>query len=217
MRDLSSDPFVTEGLEALKREAFGPAGFAQGAKEVVQVLVHRVSSTLGHGYVRSSTDTSVSGLEDGEQGFSYEALIVWLDEHRSRAYEPGSGTWTTAEVHVYPERPGFVKLFDEELLRKGDDGRWHPGAEPADAALWARQLLAYPRTADHIPGWMWDIFRAEGVEPPLYNPEFSSVDWNNRRRPVAAWGTDTAARPAVIDPALEPGFFKGIGKRLFGG
>lgn len=213
MRDLRADPFVIEGLEQLSREAFGPAGFARGAEEVVQVLVHRGSSTLGHGYAR--TGGKLRDLVDGKEEFSYEALIVWLDEYRSRAYEPGIGTWTSAKVHVYPDRPGAVELFDEELLKKTDDGRWHPGAEPAGASIWARQLLAYPRTADCIPDWMWAIFTAEGVDPPLYNPQFGAVDWNNRRRPVARWGTDTGARPAVIDPALEPGFFQGLGRKLF--
>lgn len=216
MHDLSSDPFVTDGLELLTREAFGPAGFARGAREVVQVLVHRGSSTLGHGYLLPAGGGPLRNLEDRKEEFSYEGLIVWLDEHRSRAYEPGSGTWTTAEVHVYPDRPGTLKLFDEEILKKLDDGRWYPGAEPANAALWARQLLAYPRTADRIPGWMWDIFSAEAVEPPLYHPGSGSVDWNNRRYPVADWGTDFSATATVIDPGREPNLLTRIGNTLFG-
>lgn len=208
---------MTGGLERLSREAFGPEGFAPGADEVVKVVVHRGSSTLGHGYLVPGGGDAPRELRDRHEEFSYEALIVWLDECRSRSYEPGSGTWTTAEVHVYPTRPGIVEVFEEEHLQKMHDGSWYPGAQPADASLWARQLLAYPRTADRIPRWMWDIFKAENVTPPLYNPDFRSVDWNNRRYPVAEWGTDFSAGPSVIDPALKPGFFASISKKLFGG
>lgn len=46
------------------------------------------------------------------------------------------------------------------------------------AASWSGQLLTFPITA-----WMWEIFRHEGVKPPVYNAEPRCVDWNNRRRP----------------------------------
>jgi hypothetical protein len=88
---------------------------------------------------------------------------------------------------------------------------------PSEAASWTQQLVAYPRTADNIPAWIWDVFRAEGVTPPVYNPEFKSVDWNNKRRPVTERGTDVTVEPTVIDPSLEPGAFARIGKKLFGG
>ncbi len=61
------------------------------------------------------------------------------------------------------------------------------------------------------PEWMRDIFRSEGVTPPIYNPEFESVDWENRRRPVTERGTDFTVEPTVIDPSLEPGVFAKIG------
>ncbi|MFF2844221.1 hypothetical protein [Paenarthrobacter sp. NPDC057981] len=149
--------------------------------------------------------------------FSDDSLTTWLDECHVRAYTLGRGTWTTAEVHIYPDRPGRLELFEEELLERMPDGHWYPGARPSGASAWAQQLLAFPRTADNIPPWMWDIFRTEDVTPPIYNPEFNSVDWKNRRRPVTDRGTDFTVEPTVIDPTLEPGVFAKIGKKLFGG
>lgn len=146
------DTFVLEGLARLQAEAFGPTGFAVGADEVVQVVVCRDSGTLAHGCVIDADDGTRRDLVDGREEFSYEALILWLDEYRSQVFVPGSGTRTTAEVHIYPDRPGSLAVFDEEHLKKTGDGGWYPGAEPATAGMWARQLLAYPRTADKIPG-----------------------------------------------------------------
>ena len=157
------------------------------------------------------------GMTTPEEEFSYEAYDLWLNECRIRSYVAGIGTWTTAEVHIFPDRHGTLEVFDEEHLRRMSDGSWHPGAEPADASTWAQQLIAFPRTVDNIPSWMWDIFRAEGVTPPIYNPEFKSVDWKNRRRPVTDRGTDFSVEPTIIDPSLEPGVFARIGKKLFGG
>ncbi len=195
-------------------EAFGPAGFAKGDEEVFRRLVFRDPDTLGWGRIKSSTGTRPMGL-DGNK-FSREALELWLTELRIRSYSPGLGVWTTAEIHVFPNKPGNLEVFEEEHLQKMSNGRWYPGAAPAVAADWARQLLAFPRTVDTIPSWMWDIFRSDGVTPPIYNPEFASVDWNNRRRPVTERGTDFTVEPTVIDPSLEPGVFAKISKKLFG-
>ncbi|MFJ5955358.1 hypothetical protein ACIQC5_05295 [Paenarthrobacter sp. NPDC092416] len=184
--------------------------------EVIHVLVHRGSRTMGYGYLVEGGRKTTRGLKGGNDEFSREALHDWLDECRFLAYAPGIGTWTTVEVRVFPDGPGRLDVFEEEHLRKMNNGRWYPGAEPADAAVWAKQLLKYPRTKDNIPSWMWDIFRAEGVTPPIYNPEFKSVDWKNRRRPVTGRGTDFGVEPTVIDPSLEPGVFAKIGKKLFG-
>ncbi|ABM09185.1 hypothetical protein AAur_2990 [Paenarthrobacter aurescens TC1] len=105
-----------------------------------------------------------------------------------------------------------MDVFDEEHLERMSNGRWHPGG----AQTWAQQLLKYPRTVENIPTWMWDIFRAEGVTPPVYNPAFDSVDWKNRRRPVTERGTDLSVEPTIIDPSKEPGFWTNLSKKLFG-
>ncbi|MFJ4029453.1 hypothetical protein ACIPWF_19025 [Paenarthrobacter sp. NPDC089989] len=195
-------------------EAFGDGGFAADANEVSRILVFRGSDTLGWGWIESANGKR--GMGSGHEDFSNEAMNVWLAELRERSYSPGKGTWSTAEIGVYSDKPGELEVFDEEHLQTMPGGGWFPGGEPADADSWAEHLLAFPRTVDHIPLWMWDIFRSEGVTPPIYNPEFKSVDWKNRRRPVTDHGTDFSVEPTVIDPALEPGVLSRIGKKLFG-
>jgi hypothetical protein len=212
--DSDSDQFIVSGLERLQQEAFGSSGFAVGMDEVVATLVHRSSTSSWHGTMKSGS--AVTYLS-GAKRFSRDAWNAWLDECRLRSYEPGKGTWTTAEVRIFPNLPGRVEFFDEERLERDPAGDWYPGEHPAGAATWAKELLRYPRTAGNIPSWMWNIFRSEGVTPPIYNPEFESVDWNNRRRPVTERGTDFTVEPTVIDPSLEPGVFARIGKKLFGG
>ncbi|MFF2844220.1 hypothetical protein [Paenarthrobacter sp. NPDC057981] len=214
--DLNSEPFVEIGLQRLSGEAFGPDGFAQHMDEVVHVLIHRRTSTFGFGHVVSGDNHIYTGRSDTDR-FSYDGLNVWLDECRFLAYSPGVGTWTTAIIHVFPNRPGRLDLYDEELLEKDAQGNWPPGGGPANALTWAQQLLAFPRSAANIPPWLWDIFKAEDVTPPIYNPEFNSVDWKNRRRPVTDRGTDFTVEPTIIDPSLEPGVFAKIGRKLFGG
>ncbi|WP_256870766.1 hypothetical protein [Paenarthrobacter nitroguajacolicus] len=213
---LNSEALVIDGLQRLSYEAYGPEGFARGSDEVIHVLIHRGSRTMGYGYLIAGAQKTSRGLKGGKDEFSREALHDWLDECRDLAYSPGIGTWTTAEVHVFPDKPGRLDFFEEERLRKMSNGRWYPGAEPADADVWTKQLRRYPRTADNIPSWMWDVFRAEGVTPPIYNPEFKSVDWKNRRRPVTERGADLTVEPTVINPSLEPGVFAKISKKLFG-
>ncbi|MFJ5955359.1 hypothetical protein ACIQC5_05300 [Paenarthrobacter sp. NPDC092416] len=212
--DLGSEALVAQGLERLHEEAFGSTGFALGMDEVVDIVIKRPSSTYRRGHMKSGTKV-VQRERDAK--YSREALSKWLDDCRMLAFVPGRGTWTTAEVHVFAESTGQLNLFDEEHLDRMPNGNWYPGAHPSGAGTWAQQLLAYPRTPDNIPSWMWDIFRAEGVTPPVYNPEFKSVDWKNRRRPVTERGTDFTVEPTVIDPSLEPGVFAKIGKKLFGG
>ncbi|MFC8039232.1 hypothetical protein ACFUOZ_07745 [Paenarthrobacter sp. NPDC057355] len=213
--DLNSEPYVELGLQRLSGEAFGPEGFAQHMDKVVHVLIHRRTSTFGHGQMVAGARLFYTGRSDTDR-FSYEGLNVWLDECRLLAYTPGVGTWSTAVVHVFPDRAGQLELFDEELLERDNQGNWPPGGKPANAHTWTQQLLAFPRTADNIPSWMWDIFRTEEVTPPFYNPQFNSVDWKNRRRPVTDRGTDFTVEPTIIDPSLEPGVFAKIGKKLFG-
>ncbi|YCK81039.1 hypothetical protein M1D89_18430 [Arthrobacter sp. D3-18] len=211
--DLNEDPWVESGLNRLHDEAFGSSGFAHGASELVDVLVHRTSGTFWRGQMYQGGRRVPRG---SDFHFSDDFLATWLDECHVRAYKRGTGTWTTAEVHIYPDRPGRLDLFEEEILERMPDGHWYPGAKPSGAATWAQQLLSFPRTVDNIPPWLWDLFRAEDVTPPIYNPEFKSVDWKNRRRPVTESGTDFTVEPTVIDPSLEPGTFTKISKKLFG-
>ena len=212
---LNSDPFVVTGLQGLSSEAFGPAGFALGMDEVVHVLVHYGTRTFGYGHKVSGNEIIYKG-QSFEDDFSAQALDHWLDECRDRSYTRGVGSWTTAEIHVFPNKAGRLDVFDEEHLERMSNGRLHPGGRPAGAQTWAQQLLRYPRTVESIPAWMWDIFRAEDVTPPIYNPEFKSVDWKNRRRPVTERGTNLTVEPTVINPSLEPGVFANISKQLFG-
>ena len=212
---LNANIFVIEGLQRLAEEAFNPEGFAHDVDEVVHVLVNQGSGTFGYGH-KVVGDRQIHKGRSFDDDFSHDALNNWLRECRALSYSPGYGTWTTAEVHVFRDRPGRLVVFDEEHLPRMKDGGWYPGGKPARAASWSDQLLAYPRTVDNIPSWMWDIFRSGDVTPPIYNPEFKSVDWKNRRRPVTDRGTDFTVEPTVIDPSLEPGVFAKISKKLFG-
>ncbi|MFC8041841.1 hypothetical protein ACFUOZ_21005 [Paenarthrobacter sp. NPDC057355] len=108
----------------------------------------------------------------------------------------------------------FIKVFDEELIRPGTVGRIPD--RPADALTLFQDLRAFPRTVDNIPQWMWRVFRAEKMTPPVYNPELGTVDWANKRLPVTDTGTDFSAEPEIIDPSKEPGVFAKISKKLFG-
>lgn len=211
---MDSEPLVLKGLEKLHDEAFGEDGFALGMDEVIDIVVFRSSSTYRRGHMLSASKVV---QRERRAKFSREALNQWLDECRVLAFKPGLGTWTTAEVHIFADRPGRLDLFDEERLERASDGDWYPGAQPSGAASWAEQLLTFPRTAENIPSWMWEIFRVEGVTPPLYNTEFESVDWKNKRWPVTERGTDLSVEPKLIDQSQEQGVFAKIGKKLFGG
>lgn len=141
---LDTDPYVLHGLKALTEEAFGPSGFAIGAEEVLRVVIFREDDTLGWGRIISKDCGRSMGR--GKEQFSREALEIWLTDLRTRTYSSGQGAWTTAEVHVYPDRPGRLEVFVEERLWKMSDGDWYPGGEPASAALWSDHLLRFPRT-----------------------------------------------------------------------
>lgn len=181
--------------------------------EVVDILVFRPSSIYRRGHMLSKGHVI---QRDRAAKYSREALNKWLDACRMLAYAPGLGTWTSVEVHVFADRPGRLDLFDEERLERDAHGQYLPGAPPSDAASWAEQLLTFPRTADNIPGWLREIFKADGSTPPLYDPDLMCVEWNNKRLPVTEHGTDFTAGPVIVDPSLEPGVFARIGKKLFG-
>jgi hypothetical protein len=113
-----------------------------------------------------------------------------------------------------PVAPGFVEVFDEEILASGGTGRMTEPRGTVDVLT--SELVAFPRTLDNIPQWMWDVFRAKGVSPPLYNPELRTVDWDNKRLSVTDSGTDSSADPTIIEPSKEPGVSSRIGAKLFG-
>ncbi|MFF2844218.1 hypothetical protein [Paenarthrobacter sp. NPDC057981] len=208
------DEFVTEGLKRLQLEAFSQRGPGNGAEEVVSTSVVQQAMSRRYDDVKRNGQW---GQADISSDFSDEAMDRWLLELRERCYVIGEGTWMTCRVFLYPNEPGRLEVFDEELLTKGlhsTSGRLNARSS---AATLTSELMAFPRTAENIPFWMRDVFAAEGVTPPIYNPQFKSVDWKNRRRPVTDRGTDFTVEPSVIDRSLEPGVFAKIGQKLFGG
>lgn len=206
-------PFVAAGLARLQAEAFSEGGPGYGAQEVVSTSVVQQSLSRRCEAVRINGQW---GFPSFSARFSDEAMDDWLLEVRERCYGPGEGTWITYRVLLYPDVPGRLEVFDEELLTQGLFASSGSQRSPSDASTWKSELIAFPRTADNIPEWMWAAFRAEDIAPPLYNPELRTVDWDNRRRPVTDRGTDFTVEPTVIDPSLEPGVFAKISKKLFG-
>ncbi|MFI2563990.1 hypothetical protein [Paenarthrobacter sp. NPDC018779] len=205
-------PFVAEGLERLKAEAFREGGPGDKAQELVSTSVIQQSMSRRCEDVRRGSQW---GFLDFSNRFSTETIDDWLLEVRSRCYSPGVGTWVSYRVFLYPDAPGRLEVFDEEILTDGlfAASGWN---DPSDADTLRSELLAFPRTVDNIPEWMWTVFRAEGVTPPIYNPELKTVDYDNKRRPVTDRGTDFSVEPTVIDPSLESGVLSRIGKKLFG-
>ena len=141
-------------------------------------------------------------------------MAEWLKHIRRESYLPGAGTWTSCKVYLYPDSAGRLEVFDTELLRPAHETTIPD--RPADAMTLSQDLKAFPRTLDNIPPWMWTVFRAEGVTPPVYNPQLQTVEWANKRLPVTETGTDFSAQPQIIDPSKEPGVFAKISRKLFG-
>lgn len=154
---------------------------------------------------------SVWGFRKFGEDFSDDSMDRWLVDVRRESYKPGSGTWTSCRVYLYPDSDGRLETFDVELIER--DGHGHLTDRPADARTWLQDLKAFPRTPDNIRQWMWEVFRAEDVTPPVYNPELTMVEWANKRLPVSENGTDFSVEPVIIDPSREPGVFARIGKR----
>jgi hypothetical protein len=205
--------FVSEGLLRLQKEAFSEGGPGYGAEAVVSTSL--IQQTISRRY-EDVLRNGQWGYPDFDAEFSHDAMDSWLLEVRARSYIPGEGTWVTYRVHLYPEAAGRLEVFDEEILTRGLFAT--PGEEdlPSDAETLKSELIAFPRTAENIPAWMWDRFRTAGLAPPVFNAELKTVDWDNRRRPVTERGTDFSGEPTIIDVSLEPGVFAKIGKRLFG-
>lgn len=207
-----NSPQVATGLERLHKEAFSPSGAGFVADDI------KISAVLHEGWSRMTEATWLRGVpqsQDFSVTFSEEATTNWMYELRRSSYVVGQGTWTSCVIRVSQSGDNYIEVFDEEIIRPEKPTKIPD--RPADVKTWARDLKAFPKTIDNIPSWMSEIFRAEGIIPPIYNPEFQSVDWKNRRRQVTDRGTDFSIEPVVIDPTLEPGVFAKIGKKLFGG
>ncbi|BCW62000.1 hypothetical protein HAV21_10435 [Paenarthrobacter sp. MSM-2-10-13] len=202
---------VVTGLQRLRAEAFAEGGLGFGAEEIISTTVmHRAWSRRSEDIRRDG----VWGFAHSFQDFSIESMEHWLEDIRRESYVQGKGTWTSCKVYLYPDSDGRLETFDFELFRPdNDDGI---PDRPADALTLFQDLKAFPRTLDNIPQWMWTVFRAEGITPPVYNPQLKMVEWANKRLPVTETGTDFSAQPQIIDPSKEPGVFAKIGKKLFG-
>ncbi|MFF2843392.1 hypothetical protein [Paenarthrobacter sp. NPDC057981] len=206
-----SGPIVQVGLNRLRSETFREGALGFGAQEVVSTsVVHQACSSRSEDILRNG----VWGYAEGFLNFSVQSMDYWLRDVQCESYERGAGTWTSCKVYLYPDRGGKLETFDIELIERDNQGNLTD--HPADALTLFQDLKAFPRTVDNIPQWMWRVFRAEGVTPPVYNPELGTVDWANKRLPVTATGTDFSAEPEIIDTSKEPGVFAKMGKKLFG-
>lgn len=205
---------IQDGLAELQAETFAEGGLGFGADEVISISV--IQQGMARRYENMLRD-GTWGFRDGFIDFSHELMDGWLLAVRNSLYVPGRGTYKTYRVHLFPNAEGWLEVFDEEILTKGIFGKPGEGNRPANAADVRSELKAFPRTVDNIPQWMWATLRAEGIAPPVYNPELKTVDWDNKRLPVTDSGTDFSADPIVIDPSKKPGFFSKIGARLLGG
>lgn len=205
-----NDQFVAEGLQRLQEQAFAVGGPGYQTQELVNTSVIQQTMTRRCEDVRRSSQW---GFVDFSNRFSTEGIDDWLLEVRSRCYVLGVGTRVTYRVFLYPDMPGWLEVFDEEILT---DGLFDTSGsnDPSDARTLKSELIAFPRTVDNIPEWMWTTFKAEAITPPLYNPELRTVDYDNKRRPVTDRGTDFSVEPTVIDPSLKPGVFARLCKKL---
>ncbi|MFE4543016.1 hypothetical protein [Arthrobacter sp. NPDC056727] len=206
--------FISDGLIRLQKEAFSEGGPGYGAEAIVSTSLIQQSMSRRYEDVLRNGEW---GFPDFDTEFSDEAMDSWLLEVRARCYVPGEGTWVTYRVYLYPDAPGRLEVFDEEILTKGLFESSGQKERPSDAETLKSELIAFPRTMDKVPAWMLDTLQAAGVTPPVYNPTLKTVDWDNRRRPVTERGTDFSGEATIIDSSLEKGVFAKIGRRLFGG
>lgn len=206
--DVVTSADVQAALESLQRACMGPDGDFAGVDELV--ITQSIFAGFSHRYSDVRTGNAWTFTTQGIP----RSELAWLKDLKAKAFRPGVGSWITAQVHVFPVASGFVEVFDQEIVAAGGMGGM---TEPrCTVEVLTSELKAFPRTVDNIPQWMWDILRAEGITPPVYNPSLKTVDWDNRRLPVTDAGTDFSAEPVIIDPSQEPGFFSKIGQKLFG-
>ncbi|NHW47299.1 hypothetical protein HAV21_10410 [Paenarthrobacter sp. MSM-2-10-13] len=209
--EIISRPSVLVGLTRLRSETFSEGALGFGAQEVISTsVIHQAWSQQTETILRDG----VWGPRSFSLEFSRESMIDWLEEVRRESYVLGFGTWTSCKVYLYPDSDGRLEVFDVELLRPAHETTIPD--RPADALTLFQDLKAFPRTLDNIPQWMWTVFRAEGITPPVYNPQLQMVEWANKRLPVTENGTDFSVQPEIIDPSKEPGVFAKISRKLFG-
>jgi hypothetical protein len=99
------------------------------------------------GIYRSTT--SYAELDATVDGAQLDLLPEGLEDHferlRREMYQPGKGTWLTAQVSVTADGH-FATDFNYD-----DEPAW---SIPVDRAIYAADLAAFPRDAEHTPDWL---------------------------------------------------------------
>lgn len=207
----ATSALIETGLARLRKEAFVEGGPGFEAEEIISTsIIHQAWSSRTEAVRRGGA----WGFRKFGEDFPDDSMDRWLVDVRRESYVPGQGTWTSCKVYLFDSQDGRLEIFDEELPEL--DATGNVESQPASAGTLFQDLKAFPRTSNNIPEWMWEVFKAEGVKPPIYNPDFKTVDWDNKRLPVSGAGTDFSVAPAIIDESKEPGFFSKISKKLFG-
>jgi len=93
--------------------------------------------------------TSYAELDGEVDGAQLDPLPDGLEDHfeelRREMYQPGKGTWLTAKVTV-TAAGHFATDFDYDSKPE-----W---SIPVDATIYAADLAAFPRDAEHTPDWL---------------------------------------------------------------
>ncbi|TCC24617.1 immunity protein YezG family protein [Kribbella speibonae] len=93
--------------------------------------------------------TSYAELDGEVDGAQLDPLPDGLEDHfeelRREMYQPGKGTWLTAKVTV-TSAGHFATDFDYDSKPE-----W---SIPVDATIYAADLAAFPRDAEHTPDWL---------------------------------------------------------------
>lgn len=106
---------VQTALEALQRACMGPDGDFAGVDEL------RITQSTFAGYSHRYGDIRTGDqctFTSGKHRIP-DCALGWLDKFKRSAFRPGSGSWITVQVHVFPSKPGFVQVFDEEIPASG--------------------------------------------------------------------------------------------------
>ena len=122
---------INRVLAAMRREA--PPGWK------------RIVLTVWATAALVQTEFAVTMADGSTPDISPQAPEAELAGLRSEMYVPDRGTWFSARFVLSAEHEPAV------LFNYDDDPQWFP-----DIPSWifARDLAAFPRTAEHIPGWL---------------------------------------------------------------